>query len=127
MDQVERIRKLMALAGNNPSHAEAASAWAKAQVLIKRLREAQHRDPTDAELVDWFVDAAAPCAWAIMIARNLVGREYVTVVRADMLTRNKQTQGLPVWRLMPVPLRFRSLEPAEILQACYDGRIAWRS
>jgi len=127
MDQVERIRKLMALAGNNPSREEATSAWAKAQVLITRLRDKLHRDPTDTELTEWFVDAAAPCDWVIMVSRSLVGREYVSVVRGDMLARNKQTQSLPTWRVMQVPLRFRGLDPVEILQACNDGRIAWRS
>jgi hypothetical protein len=125
-DTVERIRKLLALAGNNPSRAEAQAAWDKAQALIAQ-RAKQRRPVTDAELAEWFVDAAAPCPWVILVSRNLVGREYPVVAAADMLTRNKQEQILPTWRMMQVPLRYRSLEPSEILDACYDGRIAWRS
>lgn len=126
-DQQERIQKLLALAGNNPSPEEAAAAWAKAQTMIKQTATKQHRAPSDAELAAWFLEAAAPCQWVILVSRGLTGREYVAVVLADMLLRNKQTQQLPSWRVLQVPLKFRNLEASEILAACCDGRIAWRS
>lgn len=122
-DLIARIQKLLALAGNNPSRAEAAAAWDKAQAMLRALKG---KPASDAALRDWFMDAAAPCPWVIQVSADLGGREYFSVVRADMLVRDKQAQALPMWRLVQVPLAFRGLDAGEILQACYDGRIAWR-
>jgi hypothetical protein len=62
--------------------------------------------------------------WVIMVSRNLVGREYVSVIDASMVARKQSLETLPTWRLVEVPLTFRDLAPGDILAACVDGRIA---
>jgi hypothetical protein len=94
--------------------------------LAAAIRRDKHREPTDAELVAWYLDTQAPCSWVIRIMTKLNGVEYPTVVDASMVRRRVETQALPPWRLVTVPLAFRRLGPGEILQACLDEKIRWR-
>jgi|SRR5215471_18297127 len=124
MDQIDRIQKLLALAGNNPSRVEAQAAWDKAQAMIAALKG---KPASDNQLRDWFLDAAAPCPWVILVRRQLSGDEYVTVVHQDMVPAAKPAEILPSWRRVQVPLKFRSCDASEIMAACRDESIRWRA
>jgi len=63
--------------------------------------------------------------YVIQVTAKFNGVEYPAVMRLDMVRRPRNTEILPLWRLVPVPPEFASCDPTEILQACYDGRIAW--
>lgn len=123
-DTLDKVRKLLALAGNNPSEIEASAAWEKAQALLRSLNG---KPPTDVQLSRWFYEDAVPCPWMLQINHGLSGKEYVAVVARSMLRTDKNAQTLPTWRTAEVPLAFRGASEDEILAACHDGRIPWRS
>ena len=75
---VERIRKLLALAGNNPSEAERDAAMAKAQQLLIdyniSMKEVDHTDDSDVRIAEW-TQVTRSGQWARRIAMS-VGRLY---------------------------------------------------
>ena len=110
------------MASTRARREEASAAWAKAQAMIAKV----HRMPTDAELRHWYLDAAAPCPWIIQVTTHMGGREYPVVADVSMLQKQRSTETMPMWRLVEVPMGFRTMDPSEILAACLDGRIAWQ-
>lgn len=86
---ISKIEKLLSLAGNNPSEAEAQAAMLKAQQLMAEhnisMESIQEQDPSQKEIVQEWVKGGQSCQWmrglAQVIANNfrctfLVGRGY---------------------------------------------------